>query len=79
MQFRALFSLAVSIDGEIATGGLLDPVNESSEVHFLPARRHDRLSLVATSGLAATLDCTVARGDRGLIIQYLMGKDGTRS
>ena len=37
MQFRALFSLAVSIDGEIATGGLLDPVNESSEVHFLPA------------------------------------------
>jgi len=30
-------SIAVSIDGEIATGGLLDPVNESSEVHFLPA------------------------------------------
>jgi len=30
-------SIAVSIDGEIAIGGLLDPVSESSEVHFLPA------------------------------------------
>jgi molybdopterin synthase sulfur carrier subunit len=30
-------SIAVSIDGEIGTGGLLDPVGESSEVHFLPA------------------------------------------
>ncbi len=30
-------SIAVSIDGEIAVGGLLDPVDESSEVHFLPA------------------------------------------
>jgi sulfur-carrier protein len=30
-------SVAVSIDGEIATGGLLEPVNDTSEVHFLPA------------------------------------------
>jgi sulfur-carrier protein len=30
-------SIAVSIDGEIATGGVLDPVNEDSEVHFIPA------------------------------------------
>ncbi|HEY6395376.1 MAG TPA: MoaD/ThiS family protein [Candidatus Binataceae bacterium] len=30
-------SVAVSIDGEIATNGLLEPVGESSEVHFLPA------------------------------------------
>ena len=30
-------SIAVSIDGEIAAGGLLDPVGESSEVHFIPA------------------------------------------
>ena len=29
--------LAVSIDGEIATSGLLEPVIESSAVHFLPA------------------------------------------
>ncbi len=30
-------SIAVSIDGEIATGGVLDVVNEDSEVHFIPA------------------------------------------
>jgi sulfur-carrier protein len=30
-------SIAVSIDGEIATGGVLDAVNEKSEVHFIPA------------------------------------------
>ncbi|MFZ0888907.1 MAG: MoaD/ThiS family protein [Candidatus Binataceae bacterium] len=30
-------SIAVSIDGEIATEGLLEPVGEESEVHFLPA------------------------------------------
>jgi molybdopterin synthase sulfur carrier subunit len=30
-------SIAVSIDGEIATGGVLDTVNEDSEVHFIPA------------------------------------------
>ncbi len=30
-------SIAVSIDGEIGTAGLLDPVGERSEVHFLPA------------------------------------------
>jgi sulfur-carrier protein len=30
-------SIAVSIDGEIGTGGLLDTVGQSSEVHFLPA------------------------------------------
>ena len=30
-------SIAVSIDGEIATGGVLDTVGEHSEVHFIPA------------------------------------------
>ena len=30
-------SIAVSIDGEIATGGVLEAVNEDSEVHFIPA------------------------------------------
>jgi molybdopterin synthase sulfur carrier subunit len=30
-------SIAVSIDGEIGTAGLLDAVGEQSEVHFLPA------------------------------------------
>jgi sulfur-carrier protein len=30
-------SIAVSIDGEIATGGVLDAVSENSEVHFIPA------------------------------------------
>lgn len=30
-------SVAVSIDGEIGTAGLLERVGESSEVHFLPA------------------------------------------
>ncbi len=30
-------SVAVSIDGEMATFGLLEKVGESSEVHFLPA------------------------------------------
>jgi molybdopterin synthase sulfur carrier subunit len=30
-------AIAVSIDGEIATGGLLEPIGESSEIHFLPA------------------------------------------
>jgi molybdopterin synthase sulfur carrier subunit len=30
-------SIAVSIDGEIATGGLLEPVGQESEIHFLPA------------------------------------------
>jgi sulfur-carrier protein len=30
-------SIAVSIDGEIATGGVLDAVNADSEVHFIPA------------------------------------------
>jgi molybdopterin synthase sulfur carrier subunit len=30
-------SIAVSIDGEIATGGVLDAVNDDSEVHFIPA------------------------------------------
>jgi molybdopterin synthase sulfur carrier subunit len=29
--------IAVSIDGEMAVGGLLDPVKETSEVFFLPA------------------------------------------
>jgi len=30
-------SIAVSIDGEIATGGVLDTVNENSVIHFIPA------------------------------------------
>jgi molybdopterin synthase sulfur carrier subunit len=30
-------SIAVSIDGEIATGGVLDTLREDSEVHFIPA------------------------------------------
>ena len=30
-------SIAVSINGEIATGGILDTVDENSEVHFIPA------------------------------------------
>jgi sulfur-carrier protein len=30
-------SIAVSVDGEMGTGGLLDPVAEDSEVFFLPA------------------------------------------
>jgi molybdopterin synthase sulfur carrier subunit len=30
-------SIAVSIDGEMGTGGVLEPVGENSEVFFLPA------------------------------------------
>jgi sulfur-carrier protein len=30
-------SIAVSIDGEVATGGVLDAVGDHSEVHFIPA------------------------------------------
>ena len=30
-------SVAVSIDGEMATGGVLDTVRADSEVHFIPA------------------------------------------
>jgi len=30
-------SLAVSIDGEVITGGLIEPVQPDSEVHFVPA------------------------------------------
>jgi len=30
-------SIAVSIDGDMATGGLIEPVGEASEIHFLPA------------------------------------------
>ena len=30
-------SVAVSIDGEMATGGVLDTVRTDSEVHFIPA------------------------------------------
>jgi molybdopterin synthase sulfur carrier subunit len=29
--------IAVSVDGEMGIGGLLDPVRETSEVYFLPA------------------------------------------
>jgi len=29
--------IAVSIDGEMGIGGLMDPVKETSEVYFLPA------------------------------------------
>ncbi len=30
-------SIAVSVDGEMGTGGLLDLVRESSEIFFIPA------------------------------------------
>jgi molybdopterin converting factor small subunit len=30
-------SIAVSVDGEMGAGGLLDPVRESSEIFFIPA------------------------------------------
>lgn len=30
-------SIAISIDGEVVPGGVLEPVGENSEVHFLPA------------------------------------------
>ena len=30
-------SIAVSVDGEVATGGIWERVSESSEVHFMPA------------------------------------------
>jgi molybdopterin synthase sulfur carrier subunit len=30
-------SIAVSIDGDVATGGVLDTVGDESEVHFIPA------------------------------------------
>jgi len=30
-------SIAVSVDGEMGTGGVLEPVGEDSEVFFLPA------------------------------------------
>jgi molybdopterin synthase sulfur carrier subunit len=30
-------SIAASVDGEIGTAGVLEPVRESSEIHFLPA------------------------------------------
>jgi molybdopterin synthase sulfur carrier subunit len=30
-------SIAASVDGEIGTAGVLEPVADSSEVHFLPA------------------------------------------
>jgi len=30
-------SIAVSIDGEIITGGLSEPVSPNSELHFVPA------------------------------------------
>ncbi len=30
-------SIAISIDGDIGTGGILEPVRESSEVFILPA------------------------------------------
>lgn len=29
--------IAVSVDGDMGVGGLLDPVKETSEVYFLPA------------------------------------------
>jgi molybdopterin converting factor small subunit len=29
-------SIAVSIDGDVVSGGLSEPVGESSEVHFIP-------------------------------------------
>lgn len=30
-------SLAVSVDGDLAVGGLLEQVRETSEIHFVPA------------------------------------------
>ncbi len=30
-------SIAVSIDGEVGTTGVLDSVRENSEIHFMPA------------------------------------------
>lgn len=30
-------SIAISVDGEMGLGGLLDPVKENSEIFFLPA------------------------------------------
>jgi len=30
-------SIAVSIDGEVGTNGVLDSVRENSEIHFMPA------------------------------------------
>jgi molybdopterin synthase sulfur carrier subunit len=30
-------SIAASVDGEIGTAGVLEPVGESSEIHFMPA------------------------------------------
>jgi sulfur-carrier protein len=30
-------SVAVSVDGDLAVGGLLEQVRESSEIHFVPA------------------------------------------
>jgi molybdopterin synthase sulfur carrier subunit len=29
-------SIAVSIDGEVCTGGVLDTIRDNSEIHFLP-------------------------------------------
>ena len=29
-------SIAVSIDGEVGTTGVLEPIREASEIHFLP-------------------------------------------
>jgi molybdopterin converting factor small subunit len=38
LQFGELkASIAVSIDGEMGTGGLLDRVKETSEIFFIPA------------------------------------------
>jgi sulfur-carrier protein len=30
-------SIAVAVDGEIATGGLLEKIGPTSEIHFIPA------------------------------------------
>ena len=30
-------SVAVSVDGDLAVGGLLEQVRDSSEIHFVPA------------------------------------------
>jgi molybdopterin synthase sulfur carrier subunit len=30
-------SIAVSIDGEVGTNGVLDSIRENSEIHFMPA------------------------------------------
>jgi molybdopterin synthase sulfur carrier subunit len=36
-KFRIKPNISVAVDGEVSTMGMLEKVNEDSEVHFLPA------------------------------------------